>query len=105
MTVSAASDSNGANETLTLSHTASGGGYGSLDSSARPSVALTVDDDEAPGFVFDANPSTTSQDEPGPLQLTEGHATDASKSYNRALGRAADPEREPQPSPVRTLEP
>ena len=85
VTVSAASDSNSANETLTLSHTASGGGYGGLDSSARPGVALTVDDDAAPGFVFDANPATTSEDEPGPLLLTEDHATSASKSYTVRL--------------------
>ncbi len=85
VTVSAASDSNSANETLILSHTASGGGYGSLDSSARPGVALTVDDDAAPGFVFDANPSTTSEDELGPLLLTEDHATNASKSYTVRL--------------------
>ena len=46
---------------------------------------MTVDDDDTAGIVIDANPATTNQDESGPIALTEGHATDATKSYTVRL--------------------
>ena len=70
VTVAAADDGNARNEELALSHTASGGDYASLSSGARPGVAVTVDDDDTAGFVFDADPDTAN-DQSGPLQLNE----------------------------------
>ena len=70
VTVSAGDDGNAVNEMLTLTHTASGGGYGALASGARPSVQLTVDDDDTAGILVDADPNTAN-DQPGPLALNE----------------------------------
>ena len=58
MTVSAAEDDNGVDETVSLTHTASGGGYGSLMAAARPGVSVTADDNDTPGIELDAVPST-----------------------------------------------
>ncbi len=49
VTVSAAQDDDGANDTATLVHTASGGGY---DSAETESVTVTVNDDDEPGIVL-----------------------------------------------------
>ena len=86
VTVAAADDDNGADEMLTLSHAASGGGYGSLPSNSRPGVSVTVEDDDEPAILIDANPSTPNMDEAGPLSLNEqsGHA-DNSKGYTVRL--------------------
>ena len=86
VTVSAAEDADATNETLTLGHTANGGDYTGLDSSARPGVAVTVEDDDAPAILIDADPSTANVDEAGPLALNElsGH-TDNAKTYTVRL--------------------
>ena len=70
VTVAAGDDGNAVNEMLTLSHTASGGDYGSLGAGARPSVQLTVDDDDTAGILLDADPNTAN-DQSGPLLLNE----------------------------------
>ena len=79
VTVVAGEDDNASDETLTLQHTASGGGYGSLPAGSRPGVTVSVDDDDTPAILIDANPATTNMDEPGPLALNEmsGHAANA----------------------------
>ena len=70
VTVSAGDDGNAVNEMLTLAHAASGGDYGALGAGARPSVQLTVDDDDTAGILIDADPNTPN-DQPGPLALNE----------------------------------
>ena len=79
VTVAAGEDDNASDETLTLQHTATGGGYGSLPAGSRPGVTVSVDDDDTPAILIDANPATTNMDEPGPLVLNEmaGHAANA----------------------------
>ncbi|MDE2944397.1 MAG: tandem-95 repeat protein, partial [Gemmatimonadota bacterium] len=56
VTVSAAQDDDGANDTATLVHTASGGGY---DSAETESVTVTVSDDDEPGIVLTPSSSLT----------------------------------------------
>ena len=70
VTVAAGDDGNAVNEMLTLTHTASGGGYGSLGAGARPSVQLTVDDDDTAGILVDADPNTAN-DQSGPVLVNE----------------------------------
>ena len=70
VTVAAGDDGNAVNEMLTLAHAASGGDYGALGAGARPSVQLTVDDDDTAGILVDADPNTPN-DQPGPLALAE----------------------------------
>ena len=65
--VSADEDVDTANDSATLTHSASGGGYGSVTGS----VAVTVDDNDAPGLVLD----------PASLTVAEG----ASATYTVAL--------------------
>ena len=82
LTLTAQQDNDGISESLTISHAASGATeYASLSAS----IAANVEDDDARGFAFDADPSTPATDDSGPLQLTEDHATDASKSYTVRL--------------------
>ncbi len=88
--VSAAADDDATNETLTLGHTANGGDYTGLDSSARPSVAVTVEDDDTPTIVIDADPSTTNVDETGPLALNE-LSTDPANSKSYTVRLATEP--------------
>ena len=71
VTVAAGDDGNAVNETPTLSHTASGGDYGSLPAGARPGVQVTVGDDDTAGILLDAKPATPNMDEAGPLELNE----------------------------------
>ena len=65
--VSADEDGDTANDSATLTHSASGGGYGSVTGS----VAVTVDDNDAPGLVLD----------PASLTVAEG----GSGAYTVAL--------------------
>ena len=86
VTVSAAEDDNASDESATLTHAASGASaYTGLDASDRPSVQVTVDDDDAPGLLIDADPGTPGLDA-GPLALNEqpGHADNA-KQYTVRL--------------------
>ena len=78
VTVSAAEDINITNETATLNHTASGGGYNSVIGI----VIVTVDDADEPALVF---PQQSLLPVQAPLPVDEG----ASNSYTVAL--AAQP--------------
>ena len=85
VTVSAGDDGNARNEMLTLTHTASGGDYGALAANDRPSVQLTVDDDDTAGILVDADPNTPN-DQSGPLALAElSTASNNSVSYTVRL--------------------
>ncbi len=55
--VSADEDGDTANDSATLTHSASGGGYGSVTGS----VAVTVDDNDAPGLVLDPTSLTVAE--------------------------------------------
>ena len=67
VTATAQQDDDAADESVSVTHAVSG--YGGVTSAA--SVTVAVDDDEMPGIAIDANPATTSVDEPGPLSLAE----------------------------------
>ena len=87
VTVTAAQDDDGADDAATLSHSIAtacvGAGYPA--SFAIGSLSVAVDDDETPAVVVDADPSTANVADAGPLVLTEGHATDAAKTYSVRL--------------------
>ena len=89
VTVSASDDGNAVNEMLTLTHTASGGDYGSLGAGARPSVQLTVDDDDTAGILVDADPNTPN-DQSGPLALNE-LSTASNKSVDYTVRLSSEP--------------
>ena len=86
VTVSAADDDDATNETVNLTHAATGGDYSSLPLLERPGVTVMVTDDDEPAILIDADPSTANMDEAGPLALNEqmGHA-DNSKGYTVRL--------------------
>ena len=86
VTVSAAADDDATDETVNLTHAATGGDYTSLALASRPGVEVSVDDDDTPAILIDADPSTANMDEAGPLALNElsGHA-DNSKAYTVRL--------------------
>ena len=88
VTVAAGDDGNAVDETPTLTHTASGGGYGGLPSGSRPSVQVTVDDDDTAGILLDADPDTAN-DQSGPLALNElPSASNNSVDYTVRLSSA-----------------
>ena len=91
VTVTAGQDDDGADVAVTVSHSVGLGcnAAGYVPGMAIAGVSVAVDDDETPGFVFDADPSTPATDEAGPLALVEDHAADASKEYTVRL--AAQP--------------
>ena len=89
VTVAAGDDGNAVNEMLTLTHTASGGGYGALAAGARPSVQLTVDDDDTAGILVDADPNTPN-DQSGPLALNE-LSTASNKSVSYTVRLSSEP--------------
>ena len=70
VTVLAAADNDTANDTATLTHAASGGGYGSVTGS----VAVTVTDNDAPGLVLD--PTSLTVAEGGSATYTVALATE-----------------------------
>ena len=82
VTVSAADDGDGADETATLAHTAAAGsqdpGYTFATARTRENVAVTVTDNDAPGLAVD----------PTTLMLTEQDATAGSGTYTVALATA-----------------
>ena len=86
VTVTAGQDDDGADIAATVSHAVglgcSAAGYPT--SFAIAGVSVAVDDDETPGFVFDADPDTAN-DQSGPLALVEDDAADASKEYTVRL--------------------
>ena len=79
VTVSAAEDTNITDETATLNHTASGGGYNSVTGS----VMVTVDDDDEPALVFTQAPLTV--DEGGSNSYTVALATQPSANVMVAV--------------------
>ena len=85
VTVSAADDGNATDETVNLLHAATGGDYTGLALASRPGVEVSVDDDDTPALLIDADPDTAG-DQPGPLALNEmsGHADNA-KPYTVRL--------------------
>ena len=86
VTVTAGQDDDGADVAATVSHAVglgcSAAGYPTT--LAIAGVSVTVDDDETPGIVFDADPDTAN-DQSGPLALVEDDAADASKEYTVRL--------------------
>ena len=87
VTVGAPADDDATNATTTLTHAVSGpGDYLALAPAARPGVQVTVNDDDTPGIVIDADPTTLNIADPGPLALHEqsGHAANA-KQYTVRL--------------------
>ena len=87
VTVTAGQDDDGADVAATVSHSVGVGcsAAGYPTSFAIAGVSVAVDDDETPGFVFDADPSTPATDDAGPLALVEDDAADASKEYTVRL--------------------
>ena len=87
VTVTAAQDDDGADVAATVSHAVGLGcnAAGYPTSFAIAGVSVAVDDDETPGFVFDADPSTPATDDASPLALVEDDAADASKEYTVRL--------------------
>ena len=84
VTLTAAQDDDGVDESVTVTHaasTASNSEYTGMSAS----LTATVDDDETPAVVIDANPSTPNVADAGPLTLAEGHAADAAKTYSVRL--------------------
>ena len=87
VTVGAPADDDATNATTTLTHAVSGpGDYLALAPAARPGVQVTVNDDDTPGIVIDADPTTLNIADLGPLALHEqsGHAANA-KQYTVRL--------------------
>ena len=77
VTASAVEDDNGTDESVTVTHAASGAAaYTGLDASARPSVSVAVDDNDARGIVIDADPSTPNDVDAGPLAVTENQSAE-----------------------------
>ena len=66
VTVSAAEDADLADDSATLAHTASGGGYGAQSAD----LPVTVTDDDAPPPVFDLSTTTATVTEGGAINLT-----------------------------------
>ena len=81
VTASAVEDDNATDESVTVTHAASGAAaYTGLDASARPSVSVAVDDNDTRALVIDADPSTNDIDA-GPLAVDEN----SSKEYTVRL--------------------
>ena len=90
VTVSAPTDDDATNATTTLTHAVAGtGGYASLGPSARPGVAVTVNDGDEQGLVIDADPSTPNDADAGPLAVDE----DDSAEYTVRSGGRGRPAR------------
>ena len=90
VTVSAAADDDATDETVNLLHAATGGDYTGLALASRPGVTVSVDDDDTPAILIDADPSSPNTDERGPLALAE-LSTAANKSANYTVRLATEP--------------
>ena len=90
VTVRAAEDDDASDNSFALSHTAQGGDYTGLIPARRPGVAVTVEDDDEPALVIDANPSTPNTADSGPLLLAES-ATSTSNSVDYTVRLATLP--------------
>ncbi len=81
--VSAGEDGDTANDSATLTHSASGGGYGSVTGS----VAVTVADNDAPGLVL--NPTSLTVAEGGSATYTVALATEPTGNVTVTVGGAS----------------
>ena len=81
--VSAGEDGDTANDSATLTHSASGGGYGSVTGS----VAVTVADNDAPGLVLD--PTSLTVAEGGSATYTAALATRPTGTVTVTVGGAS----------------
>ena len=88
VTLTAAQDDDGVDESVTVTHAASTASNSEYTGDSA-SLTATVADDETPAVVLDANPSTANVVDAGPVMLVEGHATDVAKTYSVRL--AAQP--------------
>ena len=88
VTLTAAQDDDGVDESVTVTHAASTASDSEYTGDSA-SLTATVADDETPAVVLDANPSTANVVDAGPVMLVEGHATDVAKTYSVRL--AAQP--------------
>ena len=84
VTLTAEQDDDGADESVAVTVAASTPSTSEYTGMSA-SLTATVDDDETPLVVIDADPSTANVIDLGPLRLTEGHATDATKTYSVRL--------------------
>ena len=84
VTLTAAQDDDGVDESVTVTHAASTASDSEYTGDSA-SLTATVDDDETPAVVLDANPSTANVVDAGPVMLVEGHATDVAKTYSVRL--------------------
>ncbi len=84
VTVSAGQDDDGANESVTLAHAASGGNYGSVSKD----VVVTVTDDDTAGLVV--TPSAVTVGEGGSEKYTVALATEPSATVTVAISGHAD---------------
>ena len=83
VTVAAGQDNDAANDSATLTHTASGGGYGSVTGS----VAVTVADNDSPGLVLD--PTALTVAEGGSGTYTVALATEPTGNVTVTVGGAS----------------
>ncbi len=81
--VSAGEDGDTANDSATLTHSASGGGYGSVTGS----VAVTVTDNDTPGLVL--NPTSLTVAEGGSATYTVALATEPTGNVTVTVGGAS----------------
>ena len=84
VTVNADQDDDGANDVVTLAHTASGGNYGSVSKD----VVVTVTDDDTAGLVV--TPSAVTVGEGGSAKYTVELATEPSATVTVAISGHAD---------------
>ena len=70
VTLTAADDNDGTAESATITHTATTATTSEY-SNVQATITANTTDDDAPAFVFDADPSSPATDEAGPLALEE----------------------------------
>ena len=84
VTLTAAQDDDGVDESVTVTHAASTASNSEYTGDSA-SLTATVADDETPAVVLDADPATANMVDAGPVMLVEGHATDVAKTYSVRL--------------------
>ena len=84
VTLTAAQDDDGVDESVTVTHAASTASDSEYTGDSA-SLTATVADDETPAVVLDTNPSTANVVDADPVMLVEGHATDVAKTYSVRL--------------------
>ena len=84
VTLTAAQDDDGVDESVTVTHAASTASDSEYTGDST-SLTATVADDETPAVVLDADPATANMVDAGPVMLVEGHATNVAKTYSVRL--------------------